>query len=77
MLHRLLAHLLKPLVDHPDRIEIDHIDTEDVDIFLVSVPESDRGHVLGRDGQTAEILREIMGSAAKSQDRDVVIDILD
>jgi len=77
MLLDLLHHLIEPLLDHPEDLNIDHLDTEDVDIFLISARESDRGHLLGREGKTADSLRTIMQRAGDLADRDIVIDILD
>ena len=73
----LLYHLIEPLLDHPENLRVDHIDTEDVDIFLISVPEGDRGHLLGRDGKTADSLRTVLNRAGELIGRDVVVDILD
>lgn len=77
MLVKLLHHLLHPLVDQPDKLQVDHVETKDLDIFLVTVPETDRGHVLGRDGKTADAIRTIMTRVAETMERDVVIDVLD
>ncbi len=73
----LLYHLIEPLLDHPEDLQIDHIDTEEADIFLISVPEGDRGHLLGRDGKTADSLRAVVRRAGELEDRDVVVDVLD
>ena len=77
MLLDLLHHLIEPLLDHPEDLEIDHLDTEDVDIFLVSASEGDRGYLLGRDGRTADSLRNLIQRAGELADREVVIDVLD
>ena len=73
----LLYHLIEPLLDHPENLRIDHIDTEEVDIFLISVPKGDRGHLLGRDGKTADSLRSVVNRAGELKGRGVVVDILD
>lgn len=72
-----LCHLIEPLLDHPEDLQVDHIDTEEADIFLISVPEGDRGHILGRDGKTADSLRAVVRRAGELEDRDVVVDVLD
>lgn len=77
MLPKLLQHLLFSLVDSPEKVKIDHLDTRSADIFLISVAEGDRGHVLGKQGKTADALRAVMKEAAACLDREVVIDILD
>ncbi|GEM_PF-1657212 len=77
MLLDLLYHLIEPLLDHPEKLEINHLDTKDVDIFLISASESDRGYLLGRDGRTADSLRHLVQRAGDLTDREVVIDILD
>jgi len=73
----LINHLVEPLLDHPENLKVDHLDTEDVDIFLISAAESDRGYLLGREGSTADSLRALVQRAGEMTDRDVVIDILD
>lgn len=73
----LLFHLVEPLLDHPEDLQVDHIETQEVDIFLISVPESDRGHLLGRDGKTADSLRTVVKRAGELEDRDIVVDVLD
>ena len=77
MLLETLRHLVTPLVDKPEKIHIDHLDTESADIFLLSVAEEDRGHVLGRDGKTADSIRVILSRLGEKIERDVVLDILD
>ncbi len=73
----LINYLVEPLLDHPEDLNVDHLDTEDVDIFLISAAESDRGYLLGREGNTADALRALVQRAGKITGRDVVIDILD
>jgi len=77
MLLKLLRHLLIPLLEDPSNLSIDHLDTPEVDVFLISVAQGDRGHVLGREGKTADAVRGLVKRAAETVDRDVVIDILD
>lgn len=73
----LLCHLIEPLLDHPENLQIDHIDTEEIDIFLISVLDADRGHLLGRNGKTADSLRAVVKRAGELEGRDVVVDVLD
>ena len=77
MLPELLRHLVTPLLDNPEKAKIDHIDTENTDIFLLSVAEEDRGHILGKDGKTADSIRTMMNRVGEHYERDIVLDILD
>ncbi len=77
MLFRLCEFLVHSLVDHPDQVKIDRIETERVDIFFLHVGKEDRGRVLGKSGRTIGALRSLLEGVAARLDREVVIEILD
>ncbi|UCF10762.1 MAG: KH domain-containing protein [Candidatus Bipolaricaulota bacterium] len=77
MLYRLCRFLVASLVDQPDQLKVDRIETERVDIFFLHVTREDRGRVLGRGGRTIAALRAFLEGAAAQIDREVVIEIVD
>ena len=70
-----LEHLIKGIVDRPDRVRVDARETSRGEILEVRVHPADLGRVIGRGGRTAQSLRTVIGSLADG-DR-VRIDVVD
>ncbi|MBN1857969.1 KH domain-containing protein [Candidatus Bipolaricaulota bacterium] len=77
MLYRLCRFLVTSLVEDPDAVRIERIETERVDIFLLRVAKEDRGRILGRGGRTIGALRIALDAVASYIDREVVVEIMD
>ena len=77
MLYRLCEYLIQSLVEHPDAMKIDRIETETVDIFFLRVSKDDRGRILGKGGRTIGAVRTFLEGVAARFDREVVIEIVD
>jgi hypothetical protein len=77
VLYRLCQFLVGSLVEHPEAVKIDRIETERVDIFFLHVTREDRGRILGRGGRTIAALRAFLEGIAGQLDREVVVEIVD
>lgn len=77
MLYRLCQYLVHSLVERPDEVKIDRIESERVDIFFLHVGKNDRGRVLGKGGRTIGALRTFLEAVASNIDREVVVEIID
>ena len=77
MLYRLCLFLVRSLVDVPETVRIDRIETERVDIFFLHVGKDDRGRILGKGGRTIGALRTLLEGVAARLDREVVLEIID
>jgi predicted RNA-binding protein YlqC (UPF0109 family) len=77
LLYRLCEFLVHSLVERPEALKIDRIETERVDIFFLHVEESDRGRLLGKGGRTIAALRTFLEAAAMRIDREVVVEIIE
>ena len=77
MLYRLCLFLVCSLVDAPETVRIDRIETERVDIFFLHVGKDDRGRILGKGGRTIGALRTLLEGVAARLDREVVLEIID
>jgi len=77
LLFRLCEFLVHSLVEKPDAIKIDRIETERVDIFFLHVEKEDRGRVLGKGGRTIGALRAFLEAVAEGLGREVVVEIID
>jgi predicted RNA-binding protein YlqC (UPF0109 family) len=73
----LVEFLVRALVEHPDKVEVEEFE-EDGDLVLeVSVAEDDLGRVIGRGGRIANAIRTVARAAGARDDRRVIVDILD
>ncbi len=77
MLYRLCEFLVQSLIEKPDVLKIDRIETEKVDIFFLHVAKDDRGRILGKGGRTIGAVRTFLEGVASQFDREVVIEIID
>lgn len=70
-----LDHLVRGIVDHPDRVRVELREASRGDVLEVRVHPSDLGRVIGRGGRTAQSLRTVVGSL--SQGERVRVDVVD
>jgi len=74
MIKELVTHIVKQLVAHPDSVNVSEIAAEGKDLLEIAVHESDRGKVIGRDGQTIKAIRMIV-NALTPADRKISVDV--
>ncbi len=78
VLSELLAYLAEGLVDDPDGVTVEQFEEDDGTLVLeLSVGPDDYGKVIGRGGRTAQALRTVVKAAAVSENRRVLLDIVD
>ena len=76
-MRELVEFLVRALVEHPDKVEVEEFE-EDGDLVLeVSVAEDDLGRVIGRGGRIANAIRTVARAAGSRGERRVIVDILD
>jgi predicted RNA-binding protein YlqC (UPF0109 family) len=73
----LLEFLAKTLVDHPEAVAVTGVTEDDAVVLELSVAEDDAGQVIGRRGRTITALRTVMRAVGASQDRRVLVDLVD
>jgi len=74
---RLLEFLARTLVDHPEEVSVVTSDEDDALVLELRVAEDDAGQLIGRRGRTITALRTIMRAVGASQDRRVLVDLVD
>jgi predicted RNA-binding protein YlqC (UPF0109 family) len=73
-----LASLVRALVEHPDRVQVEEFEEDDGTLVLeLSLAEDDYGKVIGRGGRTAQALRTVVKAAAVKDNRRVLVDIVE
>jgi uncharacterized protein len=74
---RLLETLARTLVDNPGEVHVEDWSEDGVLHLDLDVAASDRGHVIGRKGRTADALRTLIEAAAKRRGIPADMEILD
>jgi len=73
----LLEFIAKSLVDDQDAVSVETVEEEDAIVLELTVAEDDTGQVIGRRGRTITALRTVMRAVGASQDRRVLVDLVD
>ncbi len=76
-MEELLEFLAKSLVDDQEAVSVTAAEEEDALVLELSVAEDDTGQVIGRRGRTISSLRTVMRAVGASQDRRVLVDLVD
>lgn len=74
---RMVTRLGRALVEAPDEVTVDIRDDRDRVMLELSVPEEQRGQVIGRGGRVANALRTVTQAAGRAQGLRVGLDIVD
>lgn len=76
-LRDLLLLLVRPIVDEPDRVEVEATETDSrVDLELRVAPD-DIGKVIGRGGRTIRAIRTVVKAASVKVDKRVNVEVAD
>ncbi len=73
----LLEYLAKSLVDHPDEVHVELIESGATVVLELSVADDDIGKVIGRQGRIARAMRTIVKASAVRDGRRVIVEIID
>ena len=77
-MRELLEHLVRALVDRPDRVRIEEFTEDDgTVVFELSVAPEDYGKVIGRGGRTAQAIRAVVKAAGVRREKRVLVDIVE
>jgi predicted RNA-binding protein YlqC (UPF0109 family) len=74
---RLIETIVRRLSDSPDEIRVSEGFEGRNPVYDVSVPEPDRGRLIGREGRTIRALRAFVGAAAAARGKKVTIRVRD
>jgi predicted RNA-binding protein YlqC (UPF0109 family) len=73
-IQKMLLNIVRSMVDHPDDVSVEFVSDEEGDVFQVQAHESDRGRLIGKNGQTARALQVIVNANARKTGRRFEID---
>ncbi|NLI67886.1 MAG: KH domain-containing protein [Bacilli bacterium] len=72
----LIRSLVKPLVDHPEDIQVERREEGNKIVYHLLVNEDDIGKVIGKNGRVANAIRTIVYSANSDETKRVYLDIM-
>jgi predicted RNA-binding protein YlqC (UPF0109 family) len=67
----------KALVDHPEQVQVNSIEGEQVTVLELRVAPDDLGKVIGRQGRTAKSIRTLLGAAGMKLKKRFTLEILE
>lgn len=73
----LLAYLAESIVEDPDAVVIEPVESRGVTTLRLQVAPSDMGRVIGRRGRVAQAIRTVVRAAGARDGVEVSVDIVD
>jgi predicted RNA-binding protein YlqC (UPF0109 family) len=72
----LVEAIAKALVDHPEDVRVNAMESSNSVVYELSVHASDVGKVIGKQGRIAKALRTVVTSAAVKENKRVTVEII-
>jgi predicted RNA-binding protein YlqC (UPF0109 family) len=72
----LLETIAKSLVDYPDEVRVNEVESEKTIILELSVAKEDMGKVIGKQGRIAKAIRTVIKAAAIKENVRVAVEIV-
>jgi uncharacterized protein len=73
----LIEAIVKPLVDSPEFVEINELESEDQITYRLSVHKEDIGKVIGKQGRIAKAIRTVVYAAGSTSSKRILLEIND
>ena len=78
MSRELLDYVLPWLIDHPDELSIEEVESEDDQlIYEISVHPEDVGKIIGKRGRIIRALRTLARASGPRGERSVMVEVMD
>lgn len=73
----LVESIARALVDHPEQVQVNAVEGEQVTVLELRVAADDLGKVIGRQGRTAKSIRTLLGAAGMKLKKRFTLEILE
>ncbi|MBN2544668.1 MAG: KH domain-containing protein [Spirochaetes bacterium] len=73
----LVEFIAKSLVDNPDKVNVNLVESEKSTIIELSVDEPDIGKIIGKHGRIAKAIRTILSAVSNKTHKRILLDIID
>ena len=76
-LKQLIQYIAEALVDFPDKVEVEAVESATSIIIELRVAPDDVGKVIGKGGQTAKAMRKVLSAAATKLRKKSLLQIIE
>ncbi|MFQ6609189.1 MAG: KH domain-containing protein [Fidelibacterota bacterium] len=74
----LLEHIVKEIVDSPDEVNVNVVESDTTRIFELTVVKDDLGKVIGKRGKNVTAIRTLLSAAnAKAGGKRAILEIIE
>jgi uncharacterized protein len=73
----LLIQIVQALVDNPEQVQVNEIESVQTVVLELRVAKSDMGKVIGRQGKTANAIRAILNAASGKAGKKYLLEIVE
>ena len=73
----LVEYILKNLVDYPDEVMVEEIETPRETVLEITVAGSDMGRVIGKKGRVINAIRTLVQVPAAKQGKRVAVELIE
>ncbi len=73
----LVEYVVTSLVDNPDDVFLDIVDSDEGTLIEINVAQEDMGKVIGRNGRVIKALRTVARAAAAHEHARVEVEVID
>jgi predicted RNA-binding protein YlqC (UPF0109 family) len=72
-----LIQIVKALVDNPEQVQVNEIESTQTVVLELSVAKSDMGMIIGRQGKTANAIRTLLNAASGKAGKRHILEIIE
>lgn len=76
-MRRLIETIVRRLSDRPEETRVSETVEGHTLVYEISVPEEERGRLIGRDGRTVRAIRAFVAAAATARGKRVMVRVRD
>jgi len=73
----LLIQIVKALVDNPEQVRVNEIESTQTVVLELRVAKSDMGKIIGKQGKTAHAIRTLLNAASGGTGKRYVLEIVE
>jgi uncharacterized protein len=73
----LLIQIAQSLVDNPEQVQVNAIESTQTVVLELRVAKSDMGKIIGKQGRTAHAIRTVLNAASGKAGKRYMLEILD
>jgi len=74
---KLVVEIAKALVDDPEQVSVNEIESQQSVVIELSVAKQDLGKIIGRKGQNVQAIRTILNTASGKSKKRIILELLE